>query len=157
MLIYVIELTKHPLKLRSALIKLRIFRHERWEEEKVWRTPASFQRASQIQSTLHRHPRALSGLLVYPIEGGDFAFKLKMGGNGVQEALIRNNYPTDGSYHNMIVSSGTPHQSSTSYFYACCCGIFVRRYKERSKRIDVVSRLVIFFNLVLAAYLIESN
>lgn len=29
--------------------------------------------------------------------------------------------------------------------YPFCCRIFVRRYKERSKRIDVVSRLVRFY------------
>lgn len=33
----------------------------------------------------------------------------------------------------------TPRSESRASF---CCHIFVRRYKERSKRIDVVSRLV---------------
>ncbi|KAI6227579.1 BMA-AVR-14, isoform d [Aphelenchoides fujianensis] len=76
-------------------------------------------------------------------------YQLKLGGaaGGPQEPLFRNNHPNDGSYHNLIVSSGTHHHgqqpnSSLFTFYSCCCRIFVRRYKERSKRIDVVSRLV---------------
>ncbi|KAI6171461.1 BMA-AVR-14, isoform d [Aphelenchoides bicaudatus] len=71
-------------------------------------------------------------------------YQLKMGGNGAQDPFLRNNHPADSSYHNLIVSSGGAHhpQSVSSYYYACCCRIFVRRYKERSKRIDVVSRLV---------------
>lgn len=38
-----------------------------------------------------------------------------------------------------------PPKKSNGFCFSCypfCCRIFVRRYKERSKRIDVVSRLV---------------
>ncbi|KAI6229234.1 BMA-AVR-14, isoform d [Aphelenchoides besseyi] len=73
-------------------------------------------------------------------------YQLKLGAGGQQEPLFRNHNQNDGSYHNLIVSSGGHHaqqsHSSLLSFYTCCCRIFVRRYKERSKRIDVVSRLV---------------
>lgn len=39
-----------------------------------------------------------------------------------------------------------PPKKSNDFCFSCypfCCGIFVRKYKERSKRIDVVSRLVL--------------
>lgn len=40
--------------------------------------------------------------------------------------------------------------ATSSKCYSFCCRIFVRKYKERSKRIDVVSRLVIILIFMLS-------
>uniref|UniRef100_A0A1I7RLY7 Neur_chan_memb domain-containing protein n=1 Tax=Bursaphelenchus xylophilus TaxID=6326 RepID=A0A1I7RLY7_BURXY len=81
------------------------------------------------------------------VENSQFQPKAEFRGNGgMYEPLYRSGDTTDGQTtygHNMVINYANP--SSAGYFtrfYTCCCRIFVRRYKERSKRIDVVSRLV---------------
>ncbi|CAD5218595.1 unnamed protein product [Bursaphelenchus okinawaensis] len=66
-------------------------------------------------------------------------------GGGAYEPLYRTGDTADGQTtygHNMVINYSTPSVGYCTRFYTCCCRIFVRRYKERSKRIDVVSRLV---------------
>lgn len=49
----------------------------------------------------------------------------------------------------------TARRNNNTSCYPSCCRIFVRRYKERSKRIDVVSRLVnIFLKFWLQKYIL---